>query len=253
MRSKRLDSVKKYIEENKTVTLDQLCAEFQVSKNTIRRDINELVSSGEIRKIYGGVTIEGFKPMSSFDERNISNLELKQRIARYAAKLVKDGEIIFIDSGTTTMHMVEHLKERQNLTILTNSIEVIMRAIPYPNINVISLSGTLNRKTLSFTGASSAEVLGRFNINKAFLASTGISTAGGATNSSPAETEIKHTALLKSQQSFLLLDHTKFNTIALITYSRFDDIHTLVTDDFPPSDIQKMLEKKGCRILIAEE
>ncbi len=66
MRSKRIDDIKEYIYQNKTVTLDQLCEEFQVSKNTIRRDIDELVETEKIKKIYGGVTVDGFKPMVSF-------------------------------------------------------------------------------------------------------------------------------------------------------------------------------------------
>lgn len=248
MRSKRIEEIKDYIYQNKTVTLDQLCEEFQVSKNTIRRDIDELVTTEKIKKIYGGVTVEGYKPMISFDERNISNLHLKQLIAKKAAELVNEDEIIFIDSGTTTMHMIEYIKDTKNLTILTNSIEVIMRAIPYPNINIISLSGNLNRKTLSFTGSSSADVLSQYNISKAFVAATGISTIGGATNSSPAETEIKRTALMKSQKNYLLVDHSKFDIISLMTFSSFDNINTVITDAIPPASLRDTLEKNNCMI-----
>jgi DeoR family myo-inositol catabolism operon transcriptional repressor len=251
LRSQRLDNIKEYIYQQKTVTLDQLCSEFQVSKNTIRRDIDELVATEKIKKIYGGVTVEGYKPMLSFDERNISNLQLKQSIAQNAASLVNDNEIIFIDSGTTTMHMIEYVKDKKNLTILTNSIEVIMRSIPYPNINVISLSGSLNRKTLSFTGTSSATVLSHYNISKSFVAATGISTIGGASNSSPSETEIKRTALLKSQKNYLLVDHTKFGIISLMTFSNFDNIDAVITDEMPPEDLKESLEKNNCNILLA--
>ncbi len=250
MRSQRLDSIKEYIYQQKTVTLDQLCDEFNVSKNTIRRDIDELVASEKIKKIYGGVTVEGYKPMISFDERNISNLQSKQLIAKSAAALINDNEIIFIDSGTTTMHMIDYIKDKKNLTILTNSIEVIMRSIPYPNINVISLSGSLNRKTLSFTGTSCAAVLSNFNISKAFIAATGISTNGGASNSSPAETEIKRTALLKSQKNYLLVDHTKFGIISLMTFSNFDNIDSVITDKMPPEDLQEVLERNNCSISV---
>jgi DeoR family myo-inositol catabolism operon transcriptional repressor len=251
LRSQRLDSIKEYIYQQKTVTLDQLCTEFNVSKNTIRRDIDELVSEEKIKKIYGGVTVEGYKPMLSFDERNISNLQIKQSIAQNAAALINDNEIIFIDSGTTTMHMIEYVKDKKNLTILTNSIEVIMRSIPYPNINVISLSGSLNRKTLSFTGSSSATVLSNFNISKSFVAATGISTIGGASNSSPAETEIKRTALMKSQKNYLLVDHTKFGVISLMTFSNFDNIDTVITDEMPPDDLKETLGKNNCNILLS--
>ncbi|GAA4296198.1 DeoR/GlpR family DNA-binding transcription regulator [Anaerocolumna aminovalerica] len=253
MRSKRIDDIKEYIYQNKTVTLDQLCEEFQVSKNTIRRDIDELVETEKIKKIYGGVTVDGFKPMVSFDERNISNLHQKQVIAKKAAELANDNEIIFIDSGTTTVHMIEYIKDLKNLTILTNNIEVIMRSIPYPNINIISLSGTLNRKTLSFTGSSAANVLSQYNISKSFVAATGISIMGGCTNSSPAETEIKRTALMKSQKNYLLVDHTKFDVISLMTFSNFDNIDSIITDSMPPASLKETLSKSNCGIILADD
>lgn len=250
MRSMRIEDIKDYIYQNKTVTLDQLCEEFQVSKNTIRRDIDELVVTENIKKIYGGVTVEGYRPMISFDERNISNLYVKQLIAKKAAELVNDGEIIFIDSGTTTMHMIDYIKDTKNLTILTNSIEVIMRSIPYPNLNVISLSGNLNRNTLSFTGSSSADVLSQYNISKSFIAATGISTTGGPMNSMPAETEIKRTALMKSQKNYLLVDQSKFDVISLMTFTSFDNIDVIITDKIPPAPLKEALEKNNCFIII---
>ena len=87
--------------------------------------------------------------------------------------MVSDGDIIFIDSGTTTLHD-RPLADRRKLTVLTNNFEVIYRAIPYENINLISLSGTLNRKTLSFTGPSAARCWAP-NVSKAFMAATGFS------------------------------------------------------------------------------
>lgn len=249
MRSQRLDHIKNYINENKTVTWDELCSVFQVSKNTIRRDIDELASGGDVKKIYGGVTVEGISPTVSFAERNISNLFAKQSIAKKAAELVSDNEIIFIDSGTTTLHMIEHIKDLDNLTILTNSVEVIVKCIPYPNINIISLSGTLNRRTLSFTGSSAAEVLGQYNISKAFMAATGISVNSGATNSSPLETEIKRTALLKSQKSYLLVDHGKFDVISLMTFSNFDDLTGIITNQLPPEALSNLLKERNCDII----
>ncbi len=250
MRSKRLDNILEYIYQEKTVTLDQLCEKFHVSKNTIRRDIDELVTNEKIKKIYGGVTVENFKSIVSFDERNISNLSLKQSIAKKAAELVNDNDVIFIDSGTTTMHMVDYIKGKKNLTVITNNIEVIMRSIPYFNINVISLSGSLNRKTLSFTGSSAAEVLSHYNVGKAFIAATGISVIGGASNSSPTETEIKHTALMKSQKNYLLVDHTKFGVLSLMTFSNFENIDSVISDEMPSAELKEALDKNNCSIIL---
>ena len=191
MRPKRIEEIKDYIYENKTVTLDQICENFDISKSTIRRDLNEILENSDIKKIYGGVTVLSKKELTSFEERNISNLKIKERIAATAAELVEDGDIIFIDSGTTTLRIIDSIITKKDLTILTNNVEIILRAIPYDNLNIISLSGTLNRKTLSFTGSSAAQVLQSYNISKAFMATTGFSIVSGVTNSSPMESDIK--------------------------------------------------------------
>lgn len=253
MRSKRIESMEDYIFNHKSVTLDQLCAEFNVSKNTVRRDVEEIVSRGNFKKIYGGVCIrQSAKELISFDERKIKNLPLKQRIALKAAEVVEDGDIIFIDSGTTTCHLLESIKDRQNLTILTNSLDVINQAVPYGNIEVISLSGSLNRKTLSFTGLSAANVLQSYNISKAFMACTGLSIENGATNSSPLEYDIKRTVVRKSQLVCLLADSSKFGTTSLMTYCGLDEIDILVTDSTPPKEYADFFA--GCKhqILLAK-
>ncbi len=253
MRTTRIEEIREYIYKHKAVTLDNLCEVFQVSKNTIRRDIDELLEDPNIKKIYGGVTVEEVKSFISFDKRNISNLDLKQLIAKKAADLVEENDIIFIDSGTTTFHMIEYIKNTKNLTILTNSIEVIMRSVPYSNINVISLSGVLNRETLSFTGIGSAEVLSKYNLSKAFLAATGISIIGGATNSFPSETEIKQAALQKSQKNYILADHTKFNEVSLMTFSNLENIDSIITDKLPGQELSEHLIKNKCGIIIADK
>lgn len=249
MRSQRIDEIEAYIFEHKTVTIDCLCEKFHVSKNTIRRDLDEITAKGDIKKIYGGVTVASKKELLSFDERNIKNLEAKQKIAMLAAETVEDGDIIFIDSGTTTIHMVESIKSKKNITILTNNLEVILRAIPYPEINIISLSGTLDRKTLSFSGTSSAGVLQTYNISKAFMATTGISIENGVTNSSPMEYDIKRIAVRRSNQVYLLADSGKFNLVSLMTYCDLDQINALVTDKTPPRAIVDYFKVNNIQLL----
>ncbi|WP_277668808.1 DeoR/GlpR family DNA-binding transcription regulator [Caproiciproducens galactitolivorans] len=252
MRSKRIEEIKEYIYENKTVTLDQICNNFKISKSTIRRDLSEILANGDIKKIYGGVTVLPEKELTPFEERNISNQQVKERIAAAAAELVEDKDIIFIDSGTTTLPIIEHIGTKKEVTILTNNVEIIIHAIPYNNLNIISLSGTLNRKTLSFTGSSAAQVLQNYNISKAFMAATGFSIASGCTNSSPLESDIKRMAVQRSQQVFLLADRSKCGVVSLITYCNLSKINTLITDEYPPEDICDYIEDHGGRILIAK-
>lgn len=235
MKAERISDIENYIYENKTVTLDQLCEKFSVSKNTIRRDLEELSLNGSIQKTYGGATIHQRKELVSYHERSIRNLALKRKIAATASHFVSNGDIIFIDSGTTTSRMFDHIADKQ-LTILTNNLEFINQAIPYDNLDIITLSGQLNRKALSFAGDTAASVLSQYNISKAFMAAAGISVQG-ATNSSRSEYVVKKTALERSQKIYLLVDSSKFNCISLMTYCTLDEVDVLITDACPPDDI----------------
>ena len=251
MRSQRIEQMEAYILEHKTVTLDRLCEEFGVSKNTVRRDLEVLLENRRFKKIYGGVTVEEFKELVSFGERNIARLPEKQRIARRAADLVEDGDVIFIDSGTTTLHLIECLGERKNVTVVTNNIETILRAIPMENLTLIALPGTLNRKTLSFTGLNSVQLLQQFNIRRAFMAATGFSIERGVTNSSPLESDIKRTAVARSQQVYLLADSAQHGAAALTTYCRLEELDGLVTDRPLPQEAQDFLAAHGVELLLA--
>lgn len=237
MRSQRIAEIEQYIYSHKSVTLNELCEVFQVSKNTIRRDIDILIENPDIIKTYGGVTIntQTKKLLVSFSERNITNQNIKRMIAQKAAALVEDGDSIFIDSGTTTLCMMEYLKDK-TITLLTTNIEVIAQALPYENITVISLPGILNRKTLSITGNNAAKFLSAYNIKKAFLAATGITLENGATNSSPEETCIKEMAVKKSLESYLLADSSKFGVVSLLTYGNIADFSGIITDQLPDDD-----------------
>mgnify|MGYP001573703670 FL=1 len=147
MKTNRIKEIEEYILSNESVSLDSLCDVFKISKNTIRRDINEIEKKGSIKKVYGGVTAV-VKDLIPFEERNIKNNYKKIAIAKAACEFVKDGDVIFIDSGTTTLNMIDFLKNRNDITILTNNLNVIVSALPYSNLNVICTGGSLDRKSV---------------------------------------------------------------------------------------------------------
>ena len=191
LKENRIQELKNYIMANERASLDDLCTLFNVSKNTMRRDINELEKQAIIKKVYGGIVLNDKKTTEPFESREEKNITSKQIIAKLASQFVQDGDIIYIDSGTTTMHMIPHLAEIRNLTIITNNLNVIMGSLPYPNLNVLCTGGVLFRTTNSFVDMDAVNSLKKFNISKAFMASTGISITKGITNSSSFEYDIK--------------------------------------------------------------
>jgi DeoR family transcriptional regulator, myo-inositol catabolism operon repressor len=233
MKLARINHIEEYILNNKTVSLDKLCEVFNVSMNTIRRDISTLIEKGSIKKIYGGVTVNEINTVVPFEERYIEHSSEKDMICKLASKFIHDGDVIFIDSGTTTMKILDYIKDYQNLTILTNNLNIITASYSYPNLNVITLGGNLIRETSSFSGIGSADLLKYYNISKAFMASAGISSSYMVTNSTFQEYDIKKAIIEKAEESYVLVDSSKFGKSALVTYCELKDVDYLITNNMP--------------------
>lgn len=251
LKTKRIEQIQEYIFEHQTVSLDELTTAFNVSKNTIRRDVQQLVERGKIKKVYGGVAVN-HAPLESFNKRQTRNQNQKEVIAKAAANFVEDGDIIYIDSGTTTLEMVEYLQTKQ-VTVITNNLDFIIHSLPYPNLNVISTGGVVNRETKSFVSFKNTDLLKAYNINKAFMASTGISISNGVTHSSPLESEIKQTVVKRSSKVYLLVDQYKFDKYALITYCDLDEIDYIITDNDPSENYQEYAKIHNIELVISHQ
>ncbi|SFM37442.1 DeoR/GlpR family DNA-binding transcription regulator [Pelosinus propionicus] len=236
MKEDRISELQNYILEKERASIEELCSVFNVSKNTMRRDINQLESQGKIKKVYGGIILTDKKTTEPFESREVKNKDAKLIIAKLASTLIEDGDIIYIDSGTTTMHMIPYLSDVKNLTIITNNLHVILKALPYQNLNVISTGGTLFRRTNSFVDSGAVSSLKKYNISKAFLATTGISIAKGITNSSSLEYDIKRYIVEHCDKRILLADDTKLGKVSLITYYDLKDIQVFVTNQKPDTE-----------------
>lgn len=247
MKTRRLQDVEDYIHDRKKVSLDELCERFRVSKNTIRRDIGLLLQKGTIGKVYGGVVSK--TQVSAFENRDASRQPDKAGIARTGAALVMPHDIIFIDSGTTTRYLTECLDPAMPLTILTNSLDIINGAAALPQAELVVIGSRFRRRTRSFVGILPEE-LDRYNINKAFMATTGVSIAHGLTNLDLMEHEIKKQVAAKAESLLLLADPSKFGRSTLLTYASLAEIDTLVTSQLPPEEYVRFCKQHGIRLIV---
>jgi len=227
----RIKKIEQCLIESETISLTELCKMFNVSINTIRRDVAVLESKGIVRKVYGGITLNTAAGNTiPFIQRTQERIDEKVQIGKFAAPLVSDGDTIFIDSGTTTINIIPHLASFNNLTIITNSLNTINEASKLPNVNVISTGGILQRKTNSFAGITTVDFLDNLNIDKAFMATTGISIEKGVTNTTYLEAEIKKIVASISTDIIIMADHTKFDKISFMSYCPLGKINYLITD-----------------------
>lgn len=254
MKIDRINEINNLLKERSTLSIKELCEHFQVSKNTIRRDISVLASRGIIQKVYGGIVL--CQPANNtpepFAARESKHSQAKKQIAKLAASCVNDGDIIYIDSGTTTMHMIPELAKKQHITIVTTSVHAINIATDYDNLSVISTGGSLYIPSKAFVGPSALESLRKYNISKAFLASTGISLEHGATNASPSECEIKQLVMQKSLIKYLLVDNSKIDTASLMSFCTLNELDCIVTDETPPAKYLDYLQDNHVKLLLTD-
>ena len=251
LKTKRIQQIQEYVLKHQSVSLDDLGTVFGVSKTTIRRDIRKLISEGMIQKVYGGVAISHAK-LESFNERKARNPIQKRLIAKTAADYVENGDVIFIDSVTTTLEMITFLKTKQ-VTIITNNLDIIIQALRFENLTVISTGGLLERNTKSFSSYSHADSFKKYNFDKVFMASTGVSISNGVTNSSPIESGIKETIVKGNADVFLLVDHTKLDKYAMVTYCGLKEVDYLITDNFLDESYQDFAKENSIELVVIKE
>lgn len=257
MKITRINKIQTMLEKEKSLSINDLCDTFQVSKNTIRRDITELEKRGIVKKVYGGITLKEAITNSPepFNQRESKHSAEKKKVAQIAASFVNDNDIIYIDSGTTTMHMLPYLFNKKNITIITASINVINSAIAFEDtkkFNLITTGGSLYYPSLAFTGPSVLRCLDNYNISKIFLAATGISIENGATNASISENEIKKKLIEGAGQKFLLIDSSKLDIASLITFCPLESLDYILLDKLPPKKYIQYCHDHNVHLLTGE-
>lgn len=250
MKISRLNAIEQYVIAKETVSIDELCEVFGVSKNTIRRDLNDLEARGHIAKVYGGVTsVASNGAILPAPVRSSMNSADKNHIGRLAAGEVKDGDTIFIDSGTTTLCMLRHLTGRKKLTIVTHSLAAMAEASKYSNLSLICPGGIYSPPTDSFVGLSTFEALSGMTINKAFMAATGISLESGMTNTTFLEAEIKRGVASRAASVSLMADNSKLDKEAVISFCQLRDLTAFITNRKPSDRYTDFFRAHDIRVL----
>lgn len=251
MKEERRKQMEALIARRQSITMEELCAHFGVSMNTVRADVAYLVESGSAEKIYGGVRARAKKQVPLFSSRAKENPERKRSIARVAETLIRDGDLLFLDNGTTTMHLIDFLSPAKRVTVVTGSLHVISRAATLENVKLIVLPGTLDRRTNSLTDLGTQEFLSRFRFTKAFMGVTEVSGDGRLNVSTYQEFLVKRTALAQSREKILLADGSKFQGSGLMAYGSLEDMTVLVTDDTCPPAVSAHWAAEGVEVIIA--
>lgn len=252
MKLKRHEMILDMLLKEQSVKNIDLSNILNVSRQTIRNDIEYLDSIGKLKKVHGGAVIEKKSMEPSLESRRGKSLDEKQAIAEEAAKIIENGDTIYLDIGTTVSLMVPYLKDFDDLTVITNSIYLAYELGNEKNITVICSGGEIRSSELSLSGRMAMEQLGNYYVDKSFIGVGGISEKAGYTDYHIGESEVRKLMIHHANSSVALLDHSKVNVIAVAKYAELEDIETIVTDSRVPEDFLSFLGKKDIQVIIAD-
>lgn len=246
----RREHILTYIKNIKNVTSEELSKKFNVTEETIRKDLNFLSEKGLVIRTFGGAMIkDDYDP--SLAQRTVSNLEEKKAIAKTASFLIKDRECIVLDAGSTTIELARYIRESSEVFVLTNSLEVINILSKVQGVNVISTGGTLRNKSMSFQGKLTEHSIGSYNIQKAFISAKGLGIEEGVMDTNELEASVKRKMIETAKEVILLADYSKFSKIAHVTVCPIEKITRIITDNKADPEILKKYRSMGIEVIVA--
>lgn len=240
------------LQENGVCYVTDLCKQFSVSEPTIRNDLMVLEQEGKLTRQHGGAFLSTTQKSISLELEPRGHEEEKKIIGEKAASLVHDGDSLIIDSGSTTTAFARYLKERKDLTIVTNAINIALLMGKEPSNHVLLIGGVLKSPTLSLTGDKGLGILDGIHVEQMFLATGGITIQEGLTYPSDSDIKIKMKMIQASREVILLADSSKVGQVRFSSLGGVDLIDTLVTDSKIKDEQVKALQGKGIRILLAK-
>ncbi|MBX4266892.1 DeoR/GlpR family DNA-binding transcription regulator [Clostridium estertheticum] len=247
---------KKFLELLSTkdvVTISEFISEFNISIETVRRDLSILEKQSKIEKVYGGARLK----LISFGEptmenRMINKLFQKQSIGKKCSEFINDGDCIFIDSGSTTYQIAKFITDKKNLTIITNSIPVLNELIDTKH-DIIVIGGKVRRNERSIVSYDYIFNFSQLNIQKSFICAGGITIENGISDYNMQEAVIRKTILERSKEIFVAADSSKFGRDVTINIAPISNVNFIITDSNLAKSMASNFNKYKSNIIIAED
>lgn len=240
------------LRKERIVRVEKLVGRFNVSAETIRRDLEKLEEEGLLQRVYGGAVLAGVSKVEPlYTVRAALNQQHKAAIGRCANKLVEENDTMIVDLGTTTLEFCKTLVGHRNLLIITNSLQIASVAVEFPGIQVVTLGGCLRARELAVSGSMAIRCLEQFHVNKAILGAGGIDLEHGLTDFHLEEAQVRRVMIEKAEKVIVLADHSKFGVTALAHILPLEKIDVLVTDWETPASYLKKLREKNITTIVA--
>lgn len=235
------------ISKNGSVQVDELAKMLDVSLMTIRRDLEKMKQEGKIDRCHGGAIVKREVP---YTEKRILETEGKHLIAEQSIRLIKKGQVIYLDAGTTTYEIAKRLLDIPNLTIITNDLE-IARLLLESNANLLICGGLVQKSTGSMIGALANMMMDNLRVDMAFFGAQSIDDQYNVLTPTMDKAVMKQTICKNAKEKFLVVDSSKFGRQALIKINHLSDYTAVITNkSFTPEEEKKLREMRATVITV---
>ncbi|WP_437889558.1 DeoR/GlpR family DNA-binding transcription regulator [Phytobacter sp. V91] len=228
-----------------------LSLQFDVSEDTIRRDLRELAAAGELQRVHGGA-LPASGATATFAQRQSLSLASKVRVAKKGAGLISQGQVVMIDGGTTTTELVRFLPADLAITVVTHSPGIALALVDHPLIEVILIGGKLFKHSVVATGAATIEAISTIQADLFFMGVTGIHPQAGLTTGDYEEACVKRAFSRRAAETIVLASAEKINTASPYMIAALSQAYTLVVEEETDQNVVAALEETGVAVVKAD-
>jgi DeoR/GlpR family transcriptional regulator of sugar metabolism len=249
--TERQQQLLRFIEQRGRVSIASICDQFAVSMATARRDLEALAERGAVKRVHGGaLAVQKAPPEPPVMHRASEQAEAKRRIAEAAAAMIGDGETVFLSPGTTVLELARCLRDRTNLTVISNSLLVIDELLGATGVTLIALGGMLRRSEMSMIGHLAELAIAELRADKVVLGIRAIDVEQGLTSDYVPEMQTDRAILRSGREVIVVADHTKFGRSAAVFLGPLTSIHTLVTDAGTAHKYIDAIRARGIKVVV---
>lgn len=243
MEVEKFDLIIQLLKKEKRLSYKVIASKTNISESSVRRYIDKMYTDGLLLKIKGGASIsEKLNIDIEVKERFIQNISEKEEIAKKTSKLINDGDLIYLDAGTTIFFIIPYLKNR-NITVVTNGIMHIDELVKY-GIKTILIEGEVKHSTKAIIGVEAVNSISKYRFDKCFIGTNGIDVETGYTTPESNEARLKEKVIKHSEEKYILADYTKFNKISNISFGNILDCKIITNKRFDNKEYIKYIVKE---------
>ncbi|BAO91174.1 DeoR/GlpR family DNA-binding transcription regulator [Caballeronia cordobensis] len=248
--SQRKKAILDALSRDGQVLAADLSARFNVSEDTVRRDLRELAAVGLLQRVHGGA-LPASPAVASFSKREEMESDAKRRIGKKAAEMIAPGQVVIVDGGTTSALLVRHLPPTLCATIVTHSPSVAVALAEHPSVEVVLIGGKLYKHSIVAVGAAAIEAMSHIHADIYFMGVTGVHPSAGLTTGDFEEAHVKRALAARAAETVVLASAAKLNAASAYRIGGIELAQTIIVEEAADAKLVEPIEHAGITVLRA--